>query len=266
MRKGQINRISIEEVEAINKKKYNEVYPLPKRSIFQEEDRNAYSLKLAKIRLQFIEKYGKDKEVVDLGCGTGDYLFESKNIIKNGIGIDFSLPFLKNTILKKHKMNSTNINFIGGNAKQIPYKEKTFDLCYAFVLLYGIPGVEKVLLEAARVLKPKGIAILEFGNLYSLNTIVCRAYPEWAIPCHITVKHMKKILRDAGLKIIEWRSFQILPLWGDRPQWLKPLLKPGWKIRLQKELNGKMRDEWLSELPLLRNFAFRQVVICKKKI
>ncbi|MDD2891295.1 MAG: class I SAM-dependent methyltransferase [bacterium] len=249
-----------EEIGILNKKKYEETYSIEQISINKTLNENDYFQKFVKIRLNWIKKYGQNKEVLDLCCGTGDYLLKSQSFIKRGIGVDFSQKMIKNAMSKK----ITNIEFMNCNAKQIPFKEKTFDLIYSFSSLYYIPEIEKVISEVSRLLKPGSVAILELGNLYSLNTITCKAYPEWATPCHITLKHMKQIVKEARLKIIEWKAFQILPFWGDNPKWLKPLLKPCWKIILQEEISGKMRDEWISELPLLRNFAFRQVVICKK--
>ncbi|MFX0136441.1 MAG: hypothetical protein ACFFDN_22565 [Candidatus Hodarchaeota archaeon] len=39
---------------------------------------------------------------MDIGCGTGDYLFESSNAIREGVGIDFSKQAIHslNTIVR----------------------------------------------------------------------------------------------------------------------------------------------------------------------
>lgn len=253
-----------EEIEEINRKKYKEDYSLAQISLNRKIKESDYSRKMTQIRLELIRKYGHDKRVLDIGCGTGDYLFESKNVISEGAGVDFTKKAIKEAISKKNKMGIKNIEFVICNAKQIPYKEEAFDLIYSYASLYHIPKVEKVIYEVERLLKPNSIAILEFGNLYSLNTIVCKAYPEWAIPCHIKIGDMKAIIKNAGLEIIQWRSFQILPLWGGRPVWLKPLLHTLWRRILQKEIKGRMMDEWISNLPIIKRFTFRQIFICKE--
>jgi hypothetical protein len=53
-------------------------------------------------------------------------------------------------------------------------------------------------------------------------------------------------------------------MWGDRPWWLKPLLHPVWTRLLAIRIKGRMLDEWISSLPLLRRFAFRHVLLCEK--
>ncbi len=263
-------RKSAKVIEEVNRERFEEDYYISRSyisraSINQSLSEADYFKRLERIRLDLIKKYGHDKNVLDLCCATGDYLIKSQYVIREGIGIDLSEKMINEAVSRKNRMNITNIEFIICNAKQIPYKKDAFGLVFSFSSLYYMPEIEKIVLEVARSLKSgSGIAILEFGNLYSLNTVVCKAYPEWAIPCHIKVKDMKRIIKNAGLEIIEWKAFQILPLWGSRPMRLKPLLHPLWKSLLQREVKGRMVDEWISNLPVVKNFAFRHVFVCEK--
>jgi hypothetical protein len=75
---------------------------------------------------------------------------------------------------------------------------------------------------------------------------------------------MNRLLDEAGFAIIEHRAFQILPLWGDRPKWLGPLLRPQCKWILQKQVRGKMLDEWISNLPVIKHLAFRHIFVSEK--
>lgn len=256
-----------EEIEQINKRKFEEDYSPSQTSINKTLNELDYSHVMIEIKLELIRKYGHSKKVLDIGCGTGDYLFESYNVIGSGVGIDFTEKMLREAIRKKKSdENFRNNEFICCNAKHLPFKKGSFDLCYSYATLYCVPKVELAVLEMSRVLKSNsGVAILGFGNLISLNTIVCKAYPEWAVPCHITTKQMKKIIERAGFEIIEWRAFQILPLWGDRPKWLRPLLHPAWKRILQKKIKDKMIDEWISNAPFFKKLAFRHIIVCRKK-
>lgn len=106
--------------------------------------------------------------------------------------------------------------------------------------------------------------MLDLGASRSLNTVCCKAYPEIAPSFHIPRSRMRHILRSEGLEIVEHRAFQILPYWADRPAWLWPLLHPFWKRLMQRKVAGRMLDEWVSNLPLIRNFAFRHLIVAKK--
>jgi len=254
--------LNSKDIEDFNYKQFeNEIpsYGLEKNSS-QEE----YFQKLVRIKLECLRKYAVGKKVLDVGCGKGDYLFELKDIITSGCGIDFTDKAIEAANAKKELLTSLNLEFVKANAKELPFEAKTFDLVFSFSALVAIPKVEKVILEIERVLRTQGIAILEMGNSQSLNTIVSRAHIETTIPCHIRVSEMKKILSQTGFTILDWESFQILPFWGMNPQWLRPLLNRRWKALFQKEIKGKMLDEWVSNNFLFKPFAYRHLIICRK--
>jgi dTDP-4-amino-4,6-dideoxygalactose transaminase/ubiquinone/menaquinone biosynthesis C-methylase UbiE len=253
-----------DEVERINQKKYERDYSVAQVSIDKNLDPDDLFAELVAIRLRLLKAYGMGKAVLDVGCGSGDYLFEMKDDIKKGVGIDYSRSAIDSARLKKDGEKAEHIIFICDNARNIPYENRTFDLVYSFSALAYIPNVGAVIEEMARVLSPGGMAILEFGNRFCLNTIVCRAYPQWAITCHVSTQEMKLILDRAGFKILDKKTFQILPYWGNRPNWIKLLLHPFWKRLFQKKIKGKMLDEWISSLPLFNRLAYRHIFICQK--
>jgi len=252
------------EIEQVNREKYEQEYDVASASLAVPTDCNEYFYQLTRARLDLIARHGHRKAVLDICCGTGDYLFESRHFIERGVGIDFSPKMIFAANAKKARINAPHIEFALCNARQIPIEEQSFDLAYSFSSLYHIPWQREVVLEAARILKPNSVAILEFGNLHSINTVVCRAYPELAIPCHITIREMNQAIEDAGLQVLEKKRFQILPLWGDKPRWLRPLLHPFWKRALQSGMRKRTLDELLCSLPVLGGYCFRQVFICRK--
>ena len=225
-----------------------------------------FSSKLARIRMDLTTPYMRGTTVLDLCCGTGEYLMFFAPMFKEGKGLDFSAQFIEKANQTKQATGIPNVEFSWGNARQMPFDDQYFDLVYSFASLYHIPRVDQVISEIGRVLKPNGKCVVDLGNLYSLNTIVCNAYPHWAHPYHISVPAMKLFFRGAGLTILQHRAFQFLPLWGaDRPKWLKPLLWNGWSQWFTKEFRGKMLDEWISNLPGLNLLAFRHVFVCEKR-
>jgi len=253
-----------EEIDKINKRIYGETYALAQVS-FKDLKESDFFKKLVKIRMNLIRCYGSEKKVLDVGCSTGDYLLEAKDIIREGVGIDYTQKYIDEAIAKRDNLHVKHIEFVQAAAKKIPYVDNSFDLIFSFSTLAYITDVDKVVQEVERVLKKDAAAILEFANLWSLNTVVCKAYPDIARHCHRSISDLKKIIAQAGLEIIDWRSFQILPYWGRRPWWLRPLLCSFWKSLMEKQAGHKMVDEWISSMPLLRNFSFRQIIVCQKK-
>ena len=258
--------IFIDDLEQENWKKYSgQCYHADKITILPSPESKIYTNVLLWIRIKLALNYSNHGTVLDLCCGTGEHLFYLASEIKKGKGLDFSKQFIEKANKARITTIINNIEFVEGNARRMPFEDKYFDLAYCFSSLYHIPKVEEVIDDMTRVLKQGGKCVVDLGNLYSLNTIVCNAYPELAHPYHIPVRKMKRYIQEAGLEIVEHRAFQILPMWADRPKWLKPLLWHGWVRILEKQIGEKMLDEWISNLPILKFFAFRHVFVCEKR-
>ncbi len=228
-----------------------------------------YSDILLQIRLELVRRYANHSSVLDICCATGQHLMGFASDAHACIGIDFSLPYLQKANEDKNTKGLENTGYTCSDARKMPFRLDSFDVAYCFSSLYVIPDVNEVIGEVARVLKPGGKCILDLGNLYSLNVIVINTYHKelgWAQHYAVSVPAMKQMIRQAGMKIVEHRAFQILPLWGgDRPKWLKLFLLPIWTQLLSRRLKGKILDEWVSNLPVFKSFAFRHVFLCEKR-
>jgi ubiquinone/menaquinone biosynthesis C-methylase UbiE len=223
-----------------------------------------YFAKLAARKLGLVRQQYAGGPVVDLCCGAGDYLLPVAEFTDSVTGVDFSPELLATAHRRIVERGVGNAHCLTANARALPLREASAALAFAFSSLYYIPRVEQVVAECARILRPGGIAILDFGLRYSLNTLVCRAHPELAEPCHLPLRSVCRMLENVGLGIEADHAFQLLPLWGDRPAWLRPLLHPRWKRLLATELRGRMLDEWVSGCRLLHRMAFRHILVCRK--
>ncbi|CAH2214401.1 class I SAM-dependent methyltransferase [Tepidibacter aestuarii] len=92
--------------------------------------------------------------VLELGAGTGinfNY-YRNEKISKLTI---MDLEF--NNIIKNHSFNkSMNINYVEGNAENIPFPDNTFDSVVSTLIYCSIDNPELALSEVFRVLKPGG--------------------------------------------------------------------------------------------------------------
>jgi ubiquinone/menaquinone biosynthesis C-methylase UbiE len=219
---------------------------------------------LLRRKFELVSKYYRGGLLVDLCCATGEHLLHLAPEIKQGIGIDFSVPYLRHAAKAIDDLGASQIRLVGGSARRLPIASNSVDMLYCFSSLYVIARVEEVINEITRVLAPGGTCVLDLGASWSLNTICCRAYPEIAPSFHIPLYRMRRMLRDSGLDVIEHRAFQILPYWAEKPSWLRPLLHPFWKKQFQTVVAGKMLDEWISNLPLLKHLAFRHLFVARK--
>lgn len=230
----------------------------------------SYSDKLLNIRLSIVKHYAINSKLLDVCCATGQHLLGFSDQLIQGVGLDFSFPYLQ----KAEQNNIENPTakkttfFACADAKNMPFRSEYFDISYSFSSLYVIPNVEEVIKEMSRTLKKGGKCILDMGNTNSINGMVIARYHQdlgWAELVPLSVSDMKKCIQNANLQIIQHRSFQILPLYeADRPKWLRVFLLPFWTTLLSKQIFGKLLDEWISSLPIINYFAFRHIFICEK--
>jgi len=224
-----------------------------------------YFARLDRIKQDLTARHARGHRTLDLCCATGDHLLHHSQAVPVGVGLDFSLPFLGRAASQARQRQIQNAFFLCGNARRLPFPDQSFGFVYSFSSLYIIPHVGEALLEIRRVLEPGGAAVFDLGNRWSLCALVSRAHTETAAPCCIGVPAMKRLIADAGLEILSHRAYQILPLWGRKPKWLRPLLHPFWKSLLEKTVRGRMIDEWICQLPGVRILAFRHLFVCRRE-
>ena len=102
--------------------------------------------------------------VLDVCCGTGDI---SLTLAEAGIqltGLDFSEAMLSEAKAKEEKLmggsDNTCIEWICGNAMELPFEDNSFDVCTISFGLRNTPDYRQVLSEMKRVSR-KGIFILD---------------------------------------------------------------------------------------------------------
>ncbi len=229
-----------------------------------DEQSPEYVHRQLRVKLDLVRRHRGDGLVVDLCCATGKHLFHLREEIDRGLGLDFSRRYLQAAETVRLALGAKNVSFACADAKRLPLSDESVGTIYSFSSLYAIPGVDAVFAEIARVLRPGGRCVLDLGNRRSLNSICVRAYPENPPLFAIDVSVMNELCRRNRLRVIERRIFQLLPLWADRPRWLRPVLAPFWKRVMGGYVAGRMVDEWISGLPGIRSFAFRHVLVCEK--
>lgn len=96
-------------------------------------------------------------QVLELGCGNGNMWRNPERHLPKGAQLiltDFSAGMLQEA--RAAVPARSNISFEQVDIQQIPYKDASFDLVIANMMLYHVPDLDKALSEAARVLKPDG--------------------------------------------------------------------------------------------------------------
>lgn len=119
---------------------------------------------LRPIREQMIGMLDKHDRVLDLGCGTGDFLIRSHEKIEFGLGVDGSKRLIKYAEQKTKELHINNIEF------QSLFVDEDFQPCDGFTvatacLLYHVIPLEKA------------IQILQSSTKYADRIVICGFTP-----------------------------------------------------------------------------------------
>ena len=106
-----------------------------------------------------------DYIILDVATGTGDVAFKLATKTDKVTGIDIASNMIDLANKKKDKKKASNVDFLVGDAEDLPFEDNTFDV---ITIAYGyrnISNQEGALKEFNRILKNKGqLFILEFSE------------------------------------------------------------------------------------------------------
>jgi ubiquinone/menaquinone biosynthesis C-methylase UbiE len=107
---------------------------------------------------------GEGRSLIDVGCGTGNYV---KEFIQHGFtvsGVDAS-----EEMLAYARKSNPAAELRLGRVEALPFSNAAFDFAVCIEVLRYLPDPASCLAELARVLKPSGVAIVTAAPLFSVN-------------------------------------------------------------------------------------------------
>jgi ubiquinone/menaquinone biosynthesis C-methylase UbiE len=113
-----------------------------------------------------------NEEVLDAGCGSGQWLFPISERLSTGTvtGFDMSEGMLEHV---KQKANGNHkIQVVQGDMQNMSFNDNEFDRIMANFCLYLIPDINQAISEFYRVLKPDGIFMATTGGINRLSELV----------------------------------------------------------------------------------------------
>jgi SAM-dependent methyltransferase len=118
---------------------------------------------------------GDGDTVLDVACGPGNFTRAFAEEVPDGlvVGLDASRPMLARAV---EETDAANVEYVRGDASDLPFRDATFDAVCCFAALYLIEDPYGALDEIVRVLKPGGrVALLASVNRGVLPAAVSNA-------------------------------------------------------------------------------------------
>jgi ubiquinone/menaquinone biosynthesis C-methylase UbiE len=137
-------------------------------------DPGGYHELLDELEAEYVGRFGRGKDVLEVGCGTGLVLHRIQTFARTARGVDLSPGMLE-------KARARNLDVTLASATALPFDNDTFDVTCSFKVLAHVPEIELALSEMARVTRPGGYILAELYNPYSLRALVKRLGPAGSI-------------------------------------------------------------------------------------
>lgn len=116
---------------------------------------------------------GKGKRVLDVGCSWGRWSVAAARADYNAIGLDVHLDSL---IAARRVSGQLGVRalFVCGDADALPLRSESMDVVFSYSVLQHLerPTVARFLGEAARVLKPGGVCLIQLPNRFGLASFL----------------------------------------------------------------------------------------------
>jgi ubiquinone/menaquinone biosynthesis C-methylase UbiE len=124
----------------------------------------------------------RDKDVLEIGVGSGSHAQLLTNYSKSFTGIDITDYAVKSTSLRMKCFNY-NARILRMDAEKLNFDDNSFDFIWSWGVIHHSSNTNKILEEMARVLRPGGRAIVmvyhrSFFNYYVVKCFISRILQE----------------------------------------------------------------------------------------
>ena len=148
--------------------------------------------------------------ILDIGCGTGDFLTACKNQNWNVVGVE---PNKKARVLAKSKLEILTSNF-NNFENQYPKIHETinsveeqFDVITMWHVLEHVPNLEQYITQLNQMLKPNGTLIIAVPNHKSYDAkYYGKFWAAYDVPRHLwhfSQKSIKLLFAKENMKVIQ---------------------------------------------------------------
>ncbi|MFI1772621.1 class I SAM-dependent methyltransferase [Thalassobellus citreus] len=214
------------------------------RNLFEKVYHLVRTISLKK-KLKLINSFPSEtKNLLDIGCGTGDFLQTAKDNNWNVTGIE---PNEQARNIANKKTNDSVFN-----TEQLSIFElESFDVITLWHVLEHLPNLEEQITIIKKLLKPNGTLIIAVPNYKSYDALYYKNY--WAafdVPRHLwhfNKESISKLVSKASMKVEK----------------VKPMLFDAFYVSLlsEKYKSGKMnpiKGFWIGLLSNLKSFKTKE--------
>jgi ubiquinone/menaquinone biosynthesis C-methylase UbiE len=208
------------------------------------------------MRRAFLQEipFPREARVLDVGCGTGVLTRALAKCpgVASVVGVDPAPALLDKA--RAAAAGVSNVSFREGDGRSLPFDGATFDVVTADSMLSHVPGAERAVEEAFRVLRPDG-RLAVFDGDYATTTValgdhdplqVCvDAMMANSVTDLRIMRRLTSVVAGCGFRVDSFRSFGFAELGTDG--YMLTIVDRGADILLGQNLIGKETAAALKE-------------------
>ena len=225
-------------------------------------ERRAQAPAQVALRAQYLDllRLRPGQRVLEVGCGGAPVVRAlAARVAPDGLalGLDPGRPFLAAArALAAADPHRARIALQAGDARALPYADRSFDVVLAVTTLHHVPDATRALAEMVRVARPGGRMCLVENDSDSaiiahpdraLTRRIVAAYSDQTFTDSWLARRAPGLLADLGLAEIQIRAFMAVET--DPAGWFATLTTYRAEAALQAgAITVEERDHWLSQL------------------
>lgn len=164
-----------------------------------------HRLSLESSRIRFVRSQKKKGELLDIGCGSANFLFacQKKGFSVQGMDIsDYAVEYAKRKL---------NLRISVGEVADVQLPHNHFDVITMWHFLEHTENPREVILQAKKWLKKDGIMIIDVPNYESTDAKAeWQNWVGWQLPYHLfhfTPSSLRQLLKETGFKVVKTKNY-----------------------------------------------------------
>ena len=178
-----------------------------KRNVFEKVYHLVRTISLKK-KLSLINRFASEKKnLLDIGCGTGDFL---QTALKNNWHVSGIEPNTQARTIANKKTN----NLVFEVEQLLKFEPNSFDVITLWHVLEHLPNLDEHISIFKKLLKPNGSLIIAVPNYKSYDAKHYKAF--WA--AYDVPRHLWHFNQESISKLVSKQSFEVAnikPMWFD---------------------------------------------------
>lgn len=236
------------------------------------EPSNNVTVKRCFCAYEFAESYVKDKDIADIGCGSGYGTVHLAKFAKSAVGVDYSAETLEASRIEYAEV--TNLSFVHGKVPPVPLETASKDVVTAFQFIEHIPNPVEFIQDVYRVLKPGGIFLCTTVN--AKMSLARNPFHVFEYDFEGMEKDFLKVFKNVEMIGLQGNE-RVNTYYKENNKWVRSILKwdvlglhkkvpASWVTLPYNFLTSRMRKQLAEENPLALDIDTKDFFLTKDNL